>query len=130
MTDLRRNKSVLKLARNANANSLINCLRRASRPLVRAPLLASRFACILKTNSLYHDKGFSGHGRQPGRLLNRLLKSMRVNITPHVKLCCNHTDSCREAITSPLLNRRRLTIPPGRQLVYNKNFYRDLKIHK
>jgi hypothetical protein len=34
--------------------------------------LASRFACLFETNSLKHDKGFAGHGRQPGQLRNAL----------------------------------------------------------
>jgi hypothetical protein len=34
--------------------------------------LASRFACLIETNSLYHVKSFAGHGRQPGQIRNAL----------------------------------------------------------
>jgi len=54
--------------------------------------LASRFAFSIETNSLHHDKGFAGHGRQPGLLCNQPPKSMRVNIYSLIKFCCTRTD--------------------------------------
>ena len=54
--------------------------------------MASRFAFLHEINSLYHDKGFAGHGRQPGLLLNQPPKSIRVNINPLIKSCGTRTD--------------------------------------
>ena len=62
----------------------------------RFPRLPSRFASLHETNSLNHDKGFAGHGRQPGLLHHRIQKSMRVNINPLIKFCGTRTDPAAE----------------------------------
>ena len=38
-----------------------------------------------------HDKGFAGHGPQPGQLSNQLPKSMRVNSFQLIKSCYTRT---------------------------------------
>ena len=58
--------------------------------------MASRFASLHETTSLYHDKGFAGHGRQPGLFLNRPPKSIRVNTNPLIKSRGTRTDPAAE----------------------------------
>ena len=60
------------------------------------PRLPSRFASLHETNSLNHDKGFAGHGRQPGQPHYQHPKSMVLNFSQLIKSCGTRTHPAAE----------------------------------
>jgi len=79
--------------------------------------LASRFAFLHETNSIYQDKGFAGHGRQPGLLSNEPPKSMRLNSFQLIKSCGTLTVSSWPKTHNPYLD-----LVPSRQFIVTHGF--------
>ena len=94
--------------------------------------MASRFAFFIETNSLHHDKGFAGQGRQSGLLLNQSQKSIREKYNPLIKFCCTLTDPAAKtkSIGLPTDAEPALSVAKG-CLVFCSSprlFYRDTEI--